>query len=95
MSSDPLQNLERAAATFRERNAQYGDSWRRFGTVAAALFPDGVTIRTEADWARWGVLFHVIDKLSRYAGAPHRDSAHDLINYAAMLEALTNDVGSG
>lgn len=94
MANDPLKNLEIAAETFRSRNAQYGDSWRRFGAVAAALFPNGVTIATEADWARWGVLFHIIDKISRYAGAPHADSAHDIINYAAMLEALTDDRGS-
>lgn len=92
--------FERMAETFRARSLVYGDNYLRFGDVMVALFPDGLELRTEDDWNRFGVLVQCIHKLTRYAAAlpargGHADSAHDLAVYAAMLESLTPDGRGG
>lgn len=88
--------LEAAAATWRQRNALYGDNYKRFGAVMVALFPNGLTLDTVDDFNRLGVFVQCVSKLSRYAEnisrGGHQDSAHDLAVYAAMLEELTSDV---
>jgi hypothetical protein len=94
-------NLDRGAATFRERNATYGDNYLRFGEVMAAVFPEGLAIDAGdvAGFNRLGVLIQCISKLTRYtqnfAAGGHLDSAHDLMVYAAMLEELTLPRGAG
>lgn len=89
-----LKHLEEAAATFRERNAMYGNNYQRFGTIMALMFPSGVRLETAADFNRFGQLFMCMCKLTRYAEnmdrGGHQDSARDLIVYAAMLEEMTN-----
>jgi hypothetical protein len=85
--------LRAAAATYEERNLLYGDNYKHFGAVMAGLFPDGLTIRTPDEWTRFGLLFHIVSKASRYAinltRGGHKDSAHDISVYAAMLEEMT------
>lgn len=85
--------LEAAAATYRERNAVYGDNYKYFGIAMCGLFPQGVTLRTADDFNRMGVLVQCLSKLSRYAQnlerGGHIDSALDLTTYAAMLNELT------
>ena len=84
--------LERAAAKYRERNAQYGNNYKNFGPILMALFPEGISIKDAHDANRFGVLIQIIAKLSRYAVnfgvGGHQDSIHDLQVYAAMLEEL-------
>ena len=84
--------LEAAAATYRERNAIYGDNYKNTGAVMRALFPDGVTLVTADDFNRWCLFELVIVKLTRFtnSGLTHIDSIHDAAVYAAMLESLTN-----
>jgi hypothetical protein len=86
----PDQVLDAMAATFRERNAVYGSNYLRVGDVMAALFPEGVTLRTSEDFTRWHLLELVVVKLTRFATSnlSHPDSVHDLGVYAAMLETL-------
>jgi hypothetical protein len=88
-------NLRAAAKTFEERNRVYGNAFERFGGTMLTLFPDGLTLSTEADWNRMGLYFHLIGKMVRYAAnfdeGGHKDSAHDAIAYAAMLELLTKE----
>jgi len=82
--------LEKAAETYRQRNAIYGDNYKEHGRLMAALFPNGLTLKTEEDWIRFGVLHMCIHKVGRYCNANgHKDSAHDLSVYAAMLEEVT------
>lgn len=87
--------LDAGAATFRQRNAVYGDTYLAFGAAAAAMFPNGLTIRAgDAEaWNRLGVFVQCLGKLMRYApnmaAGGHQDSAHDLMVYAAMLEEVT------
>jgi hypothetical protein len=77
------------AELYRERNAVYGESYNTFGRVFAALFPSGLVIRTVDDANRAALLFHVVDKLVRYANnferGGHGDSLDDISVYAQML----------
>jgi hypothetical protein len=87
----PVENMEAAAETFRERNKAYGDNYLRFGNVMHALFPNGVLLDTPEKWNRFCIFITIIAKASRYANDddhPHLDSIHDLGVYAFMLESL-------
>jgi len=96
---DVPRELEASAATYRERNPVYGDNWLHFGHVMAAMFPEGITLRTADEWNRMGVLVQCAAKFTRYAAqfanGGHEDSAHDLVVYAAMLQQLTKKTGEG
>lgn len=84
--------LRSGAELFAERNAAYGDAYRAFGAVMRGLYPEGLTLRTEAEWNRAGAMFWCVSKLQRYAAAApagHVDSARDLAVYAAMLAEVT------
>lgn len=95
-TGNAAQLLEEAAALYRQRNAVYGNNYKRFGHILATLFPEGLVLRTADDWNRMGVLFHVIDKLTRYtnnfANGGHADSLCDAKVYIAMLEELDNEI---
>jgi hypothetical protein len=87
--------LAEAALTYEKRNVEYANSYRKFGAVAAALFPEGLRVRTEEEWNRLGVFMWALSKMHRYAGrfadGGHADSALDLATYAAMLRELTTE----
>lgn len=95
LAPNALGNLHRAAETFRDRNRTYGGNYKRMGALILALFPPGGVpeITTEAEANRLNLMIDCLGKLQRYAYAfhkgGHRDSAHDLIVYAAMLEEET------
>jgi hypothetical protein len=88
--------LESAANTYEERNAIYGDTYKRHGHVMSALFPDGIAVDNPHDMNRLGVLNMIVGKLTRYAtnfdNGGHKDSLHDLSVYAAMLNELDHEV---
>lgn len=85
--------LGEAIATRRERSAVYGDGAYIFGDAAAALFPDGLTVKTPHEWVRLSIVVQLISKLARYTcnfeEGGHEDSAHDGIVYNAMLAEMT------
>jgi hypothetical protein len=85
--------LEAAAKTYRERNAVYGDNHDRLGAMLAASFPRGLKLESTHDHERFALFSLILVKLSRYAVAwengGHKDSIHDVIVYAAMLEERT------
>jgi len=88
--------LEGMAATFRERNAVYGDNYKMVGKVMQALFPDGPPrLLVAEDYDVWHLFELKIVKLTRFAisGLTHVDSIHDDAVYAAMIEALLNEKG--
>ena len=91
------ENLEAGAATFRERGQVYGKSYIKFGGVMSELFPNGLWIdsRDTASHVRLGIMVQIIGKLTRYAEqmtrGGHRDSAHDMMVYSAMLEEVTEE----
>lgn len=82
--------LEAMAATYRERNKTYGNSYKRFGEVMAAMFPEGLTIKGVDDFNRMGIFFMIVGKLTRMSSGDllHKDSIHDVAVYSAMLEEL-------
>lgn len=84
--------LDAMAATFRERNAVYGDNAVMVGQVMQVLFPNGVTLKTPEDYHMWHLFELKIVKLTRFAisGLKHEDSIHDDGVYSAMCERLVN-----
>ena len=83
--------IEKALQTFKERGAQYGDSYIRHGEVMKALLPTPVTLETEEDFARFGVLNMMVSKMVRYCQnfkKGHIDSTHDLGVYSFIMEEL-------
>ena len=86
--------LRDCAQTYEERNRVYGDNYKKFGHVMAAIFPNGLRLETADEHNRFGVFVQCLSKLTRYAESiergGHPDSAHDLSVYAAMLEELTD-----
>ena len=92
MSPDEI--LEEAAALFKNRNEDYGNSYKTFGDFVFELFPYGLTLRTPQDFARWGVFNMILSKIHRYSyniKYGHSDSLKDLSVYAAMLLELDEE----
>ena len=87
--------LRDCADTYEQRNKLYGDNYKKYGKVMAAMFPKGLELDSFESHNRFGILVQCVSKIMRYAEnldqGGHRDSAHDLSVYAAMLEELTND----
>jgi hypothetical protein len=85
--------LQRALETFDQRGSVYRDNHQRLGALLAALFPNGIEVTSPDEHERLALLSLIAIKLSRYAvewnNGGHRDSIHDIIVYAAMLEART------
>ena len=82
--------LDDAKHTYEIRGAAYGDSADRVGPVLAALFPNGITLKTPEDFRRYNTLGMIVAKLTRYTTRPaigHIDSIHDIGVYSFMLEA--------
>jgi hypothetical protein len=81
--------LTALAELYRQRHAVYGESYESFGRVFMALFPGGLEIATVDEANRAALLFHVVDKLIRYANnfdrGGHGDSLDDISVYAQML----------
>lgn len=77
-----------AAETYKQRNAEYGDSPTKFGRLMTVLFPEGVTCESERDFMRLGIFVQIVGKLSRYnfQNPQHSDTMRDLGVYALMME---------
>ena len=87
--------LRDAAGIYEQRNKIYGDNYKRFGKVMALLFPDGVTLKTEDDFNRFGIFVQLVSKETRYAEnflrGGHDDSLDDTSVYSMMLKELDID----
>lgn len=87
--------LRESAETYEQRNKIYGDNYKRFGPIMALLFPEGLDLRSGADFNRFGVFVQCVSKLTRYAeqfdAGGHDDSLLDLAVYANMLRELDAD----
>lgn len=78
-------------ATIAERETRYGQaSSDGLGLALSALFPEGLTLSSPEDFARFYDFSLVVGKLNRYAFSfsegGHPDSIHDAGNYAKLLE---------
>lgn len=87
---ETVANLEQMLATFQERNRQYGENYLTLGKVMVALFPDGITLKTEEDFIRFHFMDWMMGKMTRFVctGMTHVDSIHDASVYGAMLTAF-------
>jgi hypothetical protein len=91
----PDQILDECAATFRQRNTVYGAVYLRHGEVMKLLMAGqkSADMWSADDWIRMGILNMIVSKVFRYSqnftNEGHKDSAHDLAVYAAMLESVT------
>jgi len=91
------QILSEAADTFRTRNANYKSNYLMVGQLMAALFPDGITLKTAHDHNRFHLFMLMMVKVSRYAiqwNNPHQDSIRDACVYAAMVECVDAVIAS-
>lgn len=81
--------LKSLAETFRSRDADYGANYNSLAKVMVALFPNGITCKTEEEFLRFDFIHHIVSKLTRFTGAKmtHEDSIYDLSLYAIMLTA--------
>lgn len=84
-----------AAETYKERNKQYGNSYKMHGKIISALFPDGIKLETVEDHNRYAIINTVVSKMNRYCNnfnkGGHQDSIHDLGVYSFMLEELDDE----
>lgn len=94
----PADLLHKAAELFEERDKAYGSSYKQFGRVVLAFFPDGITLKTEDDFTRWGMLNMIFSKMNRYCNnfseGGHQDSLADMSVYPAMLAEIDKLRGS-
>jgi hypothetical protein len=86
--------MTEAKHTFEERGIVYGENYRKFGKVMAALFPAGLELKTIDQWNRFGIFAQMLSKVTRYSNnffEGHIDSVHDLGVYSFMLELLDRE----
>lgn len=87
--------LESAIEKAIERTDVYGSTYDKVGNIMKSFFPNGVILKTEDDFRRYSSFVYIIGKLNRYSECltkgGNKDSAIDLINYAAMLSEVTDD----
>lgn len=90
--------LRKAAGIYDERNALYGDNYKRFGKIMTQIFPDGLVIKTADDWNRVGIWVQKMAKVTRYAAqftkGGHEDSLDDDAVYTMMLQELDEEIRS-
>lgn len=88
----PADRLKEAAELFEKKNKEYGSSYKEFGAIMLTFFPDGIVLKTEKDFTRWGILNMLIAKISRYCKnftkGGHIDSLVDSPIYSAMLAEI-------
>lgn len=74
----------------KERNKVYGNNFEQTGKVLSILYPNGITLTTEKQFNRFGIIMQIAGKLARYTNneKPHQDSLDDLINYGTILAYL-------
>jgi len=90
----PADFLKEAAMVFENKNKEYGDSYKSFGKIMMAYFPNGVELKTEKDFTRFAMINIMIAKTDRYCknfiNGGHKDSLVDLSIYSTMLQEIDN-----
>lgn len=91
-SKDISKRFDQIRDIYQDRRQQYGDSYLMFGGVMSALFPEGVTISSDQDFAKLGILVQIIGKITRYTNhfpsGSHSDSLQDIAVYALLLDEV-------
>lgn len=88
----PNEYLINAARMYADKSKVYGNNYLQFGKIMSAMFPNGLTVRTEDEWNRLHLLIMGMVKKTRYANnfnkGGHEDSIIDDIVYLAMLHQV-------
>lgn len=90
------QLLREAADIYEQRNAIYGDNYKKFGAwVGPLLRGAGVVLETDDDWGRMAYRILMLHKISRdlmqFNNGGHPDSLDDLSVYAMMVRELDEE----
>ena len=87
--------LAELAKLYQQRNAQYGDTYKRVGNVLWEIFDGKINLETAGDINRFVTFTMVIMKMCRYAqsfdNGGHADSLDDAAVYAQMLREIDGD----
>ena len=93
MKSGLILKLEEAIKTAESRETVYGKGHaghNAHGAALAALFPEGLTLKTPEEFTRFILFALCTMKMARYAKnfteGGHKDSAHDAGVYSFILE---------
>ena len=90
--------LAALAQIFEDRNAIYGENYKRFGDIMVGLFPKGLTIDSAPGWNRIALLIHMVTKVTRYAenhnDGGHADSLDDIAVYSQMLREIDDAINT-
>ena len=79
---------------YDQRGKVYGKDYHHTGKALAAMFPDGLTLKTPEQFRKHMILCFMLAKLMRHAnsimvtGEGHLDSLDDLSVYAQMAREL-------
>ena len=95
-STGVIAALDRAKELYKERNSSYRDAWQKEGEIMALLFQDGAPVDNASFATKHYLVGMIVSKLLRLCaqGCEHKDSADDLVAYAAMLSSAVHD-GAG
>ena len=83
--------LRESADVFEQRSALYGDNYKHFGKAMMGVFPNGLTLSTEKEWNKIGILVQIVAKITRIGQQfpkIHEDSCIDTSVYSTMLREL-------
>ena len=83
--------LKAAAELYASKNKLYKDNYKKIGKIYCAMFPNGITLKTEDDFNRFAILIQIMNKVVRYNNnwaTGHTESLDDLMVYPAMLAEL-------
>jgi len=67
VSSSVITVLEQWTATYKKKNANYGNSWLLSGQTMSLWFPQGITLDTPRKFIMHGLIVRMLDKLIRAA----------------------------
>jgi len=84
--------LAKATETYSDRTLKYKNTWRPVADITKILYPNGITLKTSDDYAKFHILQWVIGKLVRYVqGNDDPDSIHDCGVYSFILEHIATE----
>jgi hypothetical protein len=83
---------------YQKRNKLYKNNYKHFGKVMLGMFPDGLILKTEADFNRLAIFVQIASKMTRYgqqfADGGHTDSLDDVAVYSQMLQEYDREIKS-
>lgn len=81
----PEDILSNGAETYRAKNEDYGDSWRKVGEILHSLAGgEPVTLESTEDHIAYGLLTRRLDKIAR---AYHGELLADNLNFEGVVDS--------